>query len=373
MTPGQGCTLSPDPMTPSTLSFTRTGNAQCGQANIIVNNGTSPFQLEVIPENHQQKTIHFVTNMISFVLDLPEGSNYFIAITDSDGNSGVEGLFTVGASSDSSCLKAAATVSVGKATAVYSGSGVLMPSTSSSTTSQPTVSAISDNRAAQSSSNVPIIAGVVGGVVLLAAITLLVCWCLRRRRRQRAIPQPEHQGINPQMVNIPPYGYAVPHPNTQYPQSNVAQGYAGGYSVGAPHAHQDVTMHAPRPQSYPSGQSILLTIPPSSTQQSPSSNLFSHSTGMSPPLSGKGGYVPYEAPPSSDMSERAASSLPPGAMSPTPRDSASPLGDSSVIEPLNSPGSDGWVSGSRSPIPRSDTETVPPPYREQPSRAHFLR
>lgn len=91
-------------------------STQCGQENIVVNNGTSPFQVEIIPENvsfllafwrevkqviitiiswqHQQKTLYFATNefvrhaniqrclsliryMQGFILDLPAGSNYF--------------------------------------------------------------------------------------------------------------------------------------------------------------------------------------------------------------------------------------------------------------------------------------------------------
>lgn len=56
-------------------------SAQCGQVNIVVSNGTSPFRLEIIPEDvrfisyrlnryltlthlsqHIQKTLHFTTN-----------------------------------------------------------------------------------------------------------------------------------------------------------------------------------------------------------------------------------------------------------------------------------------------------------------------
>lgn len=68
-----------------------------------------------------------------------------VAVTDADGNSGVDGLLTVGSSSDNSCLNVAATVSVGMATSVYSGSGVLLPSSTlaiaSSSTADPSTTA----------------------------------------------------------------------------------------------------------------------------------------------------------------------------------------------------------------------------------------
>ncbi|KAF8605465.1 hypothetical protein BDV93DRAFT_605407 [Ceratobasidium sp. AG-I] len=387
-----------------TLVFGLYKNWKCGQVNIVVNNGTSPFQVEIIPEVRQQKTLHFATNEFGFVLDLPAGLYFFVAITDADGNSGVDGLLTVGSSSDNSCLNAAATVSVGMATSVYSGSGILLPSStlaisSSSATDQPTTTSVSGDGAQQSStstggnsSNVPIIAGVVAGVVTLAAVTLLICWLLRRRRTQRAMVEPVDDRPKPDMGHIQPYGYVVPHSNTQYPREGVPEihsgdlrtgmsGYPGGrlssfdeprrqsHEAFSHQFQQDITVHAPQPQSYPSGQSILLNSPPSSDQQSPASNRFSQSTGMSAPPNGKGGRVSSEASSSRDRKERVGSPLPPGAMAPAARNTTTPIGSSSIIEPPSSPGSERWFSGPGSPMTRS--ETVPPPYREQPSRSHF--
>ncbi|CAE7058212.1 unnamed protein product [Rhizoctonia solani] len=131
MSTGSGsCPLDPSPLAPSSLSFTRTGSAQCGQINYVMNNGTSPYQIELIPEIHQRKTLYFATNKFGFIMDLPTGLNVYtqVAITDADGNSGVDQLMTVGTSSDNSCLKAAETVTVGRMSTMYTGSGVSMPS-----------------------------------------------------------------------------------------------------------------------------------------------------------------------------------------------------------------------------------------------------
>ncbi|CAE6477158.1 unnamed protein product [Rhizoctonia solani] len=133
-----GCALDPSPITPSTLSFTRTGSAQCGEINYVMNNGTSPYQIEIIPEIHQRRTLYFATNKFGFIMDLPTGLNVYIAITDAAGNSGVDELMTIGTSNDNSCLKAAGTVSVGRVSTMYTGSGVSMPTAAITSTSSKT-------------------------------------------------------------------------------------------------------------------------------------------------------------------------------------------------------------------------------------------
>ncbi|KAG8728922.1 hypothetical protein FRC12_021396 [Ceratobasidium sp. 428] len=128
------CSLSANPMPPPSLSFTRTGNSQCGKVNIVVNNGTSPYQVEIIPEVRQQKTLHFATNVFDFVLDIPMSLSYIIAVTDAEGHSAIDGILAVGSSSDGSCLNAATTMTVGKFTSMITGSGVSMPSATGTAT-----------------------------------------------------------------------------------------------------------------------------------------------------------------------------------------------------------------------------------------------
>ncbi|KAG8712191.1 hypothetical protein FRC08_014922 [Ceratobasidium sp. 394] len=396
MTAGTGCTLTPSPMPPSKLNFTRTGNSQCGNVNIEVYNGTSPYQVEIIPEVRQQKTLHFATNEFGFVLDLPAGLNFFLAITDADGNSAVDGTLSVGTSSDNSCLNAAATMTVGMFTSVFSGSGVVMPSSSaispstatsqaSSTTSAGTGGQQSSNSTTGSGSSIGgIVGGVVSGVVAIAALALFLCWFLRRRRRRERDamaanrqrgegPKPETGYANP---NMP--GYSIPY-NTQYPyaavpqiqehdprdNANVVQPFmmpAAGATRQSydsyshpPVKHSAITVHAPaaRPLSDQSVQSITYYGAQSSDQYSPASNRFSQTTGTTAPIlmsndtrnstENRSAGLPWNP----DRKERVASpQLPPGAMPPS-----SPTGSS--IHP--------W-SKTMSPPPRSLTGTALPPY-----------
>ncbi|CAE6410251.1 unnamed protein product, partial [Rhizoctonia solani] len=178
-------------------------DSQCGNVDYVVNNGTSPFQVEIIPEVRQQKTLHFETNRFGFVLDLPAGLSFFVAITDANGNSAVDGILIVGTSNDNTCLNAAATVSVGVATSIYTGSGSVLPMTTSttsgyssttsqqsSTTDRPHIS----NGSKATSAKVPIIVSVVAGVTVIFVLSIL--YCIYRRQRLHPDRWAKYNNIN---------------------------------------------------------------------------------------------------------------------------------------------------------------------------------
>ncbi|QRW02152.1 hypothetical protein RhiLY_01149 [Ceratobasidium sp. AG-Ba] len=386
MTAGTGCSLSPSPMPASTLSFTRTGNSQCGNVNFVLNNGTSPYQVEIIPEVRQQKTLHFATNEFGFVLDLPTGLNFFIAVTDADGNSAVDGPLSVGSSSDNSCLNAAATMTVGMFTSVFSGSGVVMPSSLAISSASVTNSATattgtgigqqSNSSKSDRSLNTSIIGGAVGGAVALAALALFLCWFLRRRRPKRRPSSESHQqpedGPKPEMdytnPNVTPYNvsYGGHYPSMEVPQIQEHDGRASvrpfmipaSGSMHQPNSYpyttqQDgITVHAPqaRPLSNQTIQSVTYYGTQSSDQQSPASNRFSQTTGTTAPLVSNDNRSSTDNPTGlfwvPDKKERVTSpALPPGAMPPSRPESS-----------MHS-----W-NHTASPAPRSLTGTALPPY-----------
>ncbi|CAE6527628.1 unnamed protein product [Rhizoctonia solani] len=388
MTAGTGCTLNPSPLSPAALSITRNGNSQCGNVNYVVSNGTSPFQVEIIPEVRQQKTLHFETNQFGFVLDLPAGLSFFVAITDANGNAAVDGILTVGTSNDNTCLNAAATVSVGMATSMYTGSGIILPATASSiiglpsTTNQdPSATGSHINSGSNTKSvKAPIIASVVGGVALVLCVLLILYCIYRRQRRRRANSRP--------MGEIQQYQYGAPSNNLQahqgvaqpqYPsavvpeiQTSEPHLYGATYSVPRRSAEgaymsetnfSNITTHGPRPQSYQTGQTILLGDS-SSSGQSPYATRFSQSTeAASPSL---GGTVARQSPdnatsgvPYGDRKQRVASpGLPPGAMPSSPG-----LYEQWIPRTPGSPGSSNLQSFPGLP-PRSHTNTALPPYEK---------
>ncbi|KAG8725582.1 hypothetical protein FRC09_008439 [Ceratobasidium sp. 395] len=290
-------------------------------------------------------------------------------------------------------------MTAGMFTSVFSGSGVVMPSTSgtlpaSTTSSQASATTSVGNGGQQSgdtktsgaSSNAGIIGGVVAGVVVLAALAFFLCWFLRRRRRrarEAEANRPGGEGPKPQMGQTNPNpnpnmpGYNIPY-NAQYPyttlpqiqehdprdDANIIQPYvmpmAGAthqsydsYSQSPAH-HGGITVHAPaaRPLSNQSIQSITYYGTQSSDRQSPSSNRFSQNTATTAPLVSNDARSSTEnrsagLPWNPDRKERVASPpLPLGAMPP-----GSPSGSS--MHP--------W-SQSMSPPPRSLTGTALPPY-----------
>ncbi|CAE6527078.1 unnamed protein product [Rhizoctonia solani] len=380
MSTGNGsCPLDPSPITPSSLSFTRTGSAQCGEINYVMHNGKSPYQIEIIPEIHQSKTLYFATNKFGFIMDLPTGLKVYIAIRDADGNSGVDELMTVGSSNDNSCLKAAGTVSVGMASTMYTGSGVSMPSATptsflASTTTNP--GSIASTGLPQSDSdeptgikkNVPIIAGVVTGAVAIAFIIFLL-FCIHRRRKRRIASQAQSASMIQQHVNLPqnPPTYFGP-PVTQYPSLAVPQiqtpephmyapaPYAVNHGHFAPTPPSDaynpyfanMPTHTPRPRSYHTGHTPLLDGSPSN--QSPHTLHFSQGT-----PSGSGDAPTTTSRPSTGTGTPPG--LPHGALAPL-----SNLGQSGPQWVLQAPGTPPVRSLFGSPRSETLTLTTLPPY-----------
>ncbi|CAE6522367.1 unnamed protein product [Rhizoctonia solani] len=387
MTTGNdGCPLDPSPITPSTLSFTRIGSAQCGEINYVINNGTSPYRVEIIPEIRQRRTLYFSTNKFGFIMDLPTGLNVYIAITDAAGNSGVDQLMTVGTSSDNSCLKAAGTVSVGRVSTMYTGSGVSMPTATK-------VSTITDygmipsgnppgsnNKSTGGTNTVPIVAGIVAVVAAISFIILILS-CIYRRRRGRVASQPQPPaGIMQQQVNLPQYPHThyttpilqyssitAPQIQTLDPHMYAPAPYPGNHFTPMPpdgaytQDFANLTTHIPRPRSYQTGQSVLLDGK-SSPDQSPYT--FRYSQGSFPGSGNSAGGVrlsPDTAITGAqfDNNGRTMSpSLPPGAL-PSP---SSALGPSEqwVPQPPGTPGNSSIYPPLGSP--RSESATVPPYY-----------
>ncbi|CAE6497466.1 unnamed protein product [Rhizoctonia solani] len=388
MTAGnESCILEPSPIVPASLSFTRTGAAQCGQVNYVMHNGTSPYQVEILPENHQRKTLYFATNKFGFTLDLTTGLNVYVAITDAAGNSGVDDLITVGTSVDNSCLRAAATVSVGRASAMYTGSGISMPSASPTSTSA-TITITGTGRPFSGSnqstgvSKAPIIAGVVAGIVGIAFIIFLaICIYHRRRRRAAAQAQPT---MTQQQVNLPqnPHTYFGPLPVsqypsvTQYPSAAVPQIQTPEPQIYAPvpystnqfmpipssaYTHLSaVPTHAPHMQGYQSGQTLLLDGTPSPDQSPYATSRFSQGTFTG--SGGTSGLSSYTG--TTEGQQRMASpSLPPGALPPhsnlglTEQAWASQNTGNPLVRPF---------VGS----PRSETASTLPPYGPADGKSH---
>ncbi|CUA67739.1 hypothetical protein RSOLAG22IIIB_03166 [Rhizoctonia solani] len=375
MTTGNGsCALDPSPITPSSLSFTRTGSAQCGEINYLMHNGTSPYQIEIIPEIHQRRTLYFATNQFGFVMDLPTGLNVYVAITDAAGNSGVDELMTIGTSSDNSCLKAAGTVSVGRVSTMYTGSGISMPSATPTMTGQGGTGSTGRPHNGNDGStgvtkNAPIIAGIVAGIVAVAFF-IFVLICLHHRRKRRALSQPTN--MIQQQVNLAhnPYTHFVP-PVVQYPSTIIPQIQTPEPRIYAPSAQYATNMfmpmpddayiqhlanlptHVPRPHSYHTGQTPLLDGTPSVDQSRFSQGTFPGSGGLltASRMSSETG--------TTDDKQRTAStppSLPPGALAPL-----STLGPSEQQWVPQTPGTPP-IRPSLVGSPRSETLTTLPPY-----------
>ncbi|KAG9080332.1 hypothetical protein FRC06_006770 [Ceratobasidium sp. 370] len=371
------CLRAAEPMKPMSLNFTRTGNSQCGNVNIAVYNGVSPFQVEIIPAFRQPKTLHFATNEFGFVLDLPSASAYAIAISDAEGNSAVDGILTVGSSSDNSCLNVATTVTVGMFTSVFTGSGVVMPSSTlanpspgtvtstSATTNMEATQQVSSHSSKTSAFPLGAIIGVaVGGAALIAVFMLLVCCIFRHhRRRSRETPgtnQPQGEGPKPEMSHmnsgytsyVPHYAYSgapeIQDSNTSYvsepyaPSGAIATGQSHDFHANLPpFQYNEVTTHSPQarpPVQFGSYYSVSSTDP-----QALAPHRLSQDTGATTPIVGSQKSTETNSassPRSADRKERM--------ISPSP---SSPSGSRAYS----------WGMAA-SPPPRSFTGTVLPPY-----------
>ncbi|KAG8746824.1 hypothetical protein FRC10_003346 [Ceratobasidium sp. 414] len=205
VTPGAaGCNPGASPMKPSSLDVSVSGNSQCGQATVAVNNGTAPYTIEFVPAN---LIISLCTHLRSRA----------VAVYDSAGRSSVKGVYTIASSSDNSCLGAASTVTAGMFSTLYPGG------TSVSATVSPTA-------APASSSPHKLASGAVIGIAVaipVAAIILilLALWlCYRRNRRQKlrnAGDKPEIDQFDPPEPHVQGY--------TPVPTAYLGSGHTGSY------------------------------------------------------------------------------------------------------------------------------------------------
>ncbi|KAG9038074.1 hypothetical protein FRB95_003002 [Tulasnella sp. JGI-2019a] len=170
-----GVTCTSSGLTQGTLNFTLGAvTNQCNTIPITAADGTPPFTLTVLPQEYPPKHVIYDSGSFDYVLDLPAGVNTYISLQDSTGRGGVAPFFAVGASSNSSCLKVAATLAPGvpALTSVYPGF--------------PTPTSVPSSDSKGKSSLGPIIGGIVAGVLLLIAIiALLIWWFKRRQARQK--------------------------------------------------------------------------------------------------------------------------------------------------------------------------------------------
>ncbi|KAF8607947.1 hypothetical protein BDV93DRAFT_603697 [Ceratobasidium sp. AG-I] len=256
MATGTGCNLA-SPMTTSSLDVAVTGNSQCGQSIVSVNNGTAPYTVEVVPaDNRQQKTVHFASSPFSLVLDISEGVDYFLAVYDSAGHSSVEGLYTVGSSSDNSCLGAATTVTAGKFSTLYPGGTAAASSAASTSTSTATPSPKLAS---------PAIIGMgVGIPVVVLIIAGLFLWlCYKRNRRQRAVDSSEKLEID--QFDPPAAAHSYTPVATAFPYNSTTQS-GSHYDI----SNGSISQHPPVPVPYPypmdsSDRHTLNTVEGSST------------------------------------------------------------------------------------------------------------
>ncbi|CAE6474128.1 unnamed protein product [Rhizoctonia solani] len=124
MAPGVGCDLA-SPLRASSLDISIDGSRWiflCRETLVTVSNGSPPYMLKFISLDHQTpKTMRFALSPFRFRLDASAGVEYWMAVYDSRGGSGVKGPYQVESSLDGSCLGLATTVTAGKFSTIYPG------------------------------------------------------------------------------------------------------------------------------------------------------------------------------------------------------------------------------------------------------------
>ncbi|QRW20244.1 Transmembrane alpha-helix domain [Rhizoctonia solani] len=180
MTPRAGCNLA-NPLKPSTLDVEVTGESgQCQMSWVNIKNGTPPYQLEIAPIGRHQKTIHFMTSPLGFVLDMSTGLDYWLAVYDSAGHSAVMGSYKVSVTSETACLEAASTVTAGRFSTMYPG-GTTTFATSTAATATST-SSLSNTGQLKRPAIIAIAVAVPVAVIFVVA--LLIWFCYERHRRR---------------------------------------------------------------------------------------------------------------------------------------------------------------------------------------------
>ncbi|KAG8984907.1 hypothetical protein FRB93_006161 [Tulasnella sp. JGI-2019a] len=185
--PVSACT--PIILTPSELTLTINGDeSQCSTMNVTVTGGTPPYTFTAVQQDIEPKMISYSTGNFQYVLDIGAGHNVTYGVTDSTGKGATYKQFTVGSSTDTSCLTLAPTLQPLAAglTSVYQG--LTAPATASSSSS--TSGAVPGPTNASSSSGHSVsTAAVAGGVVAGVALLLLagIAGALWQRKKNRSL------------------------------------------------------------------------------------------------------------------------------------------------------------------------------------------
>ncbi|CAE6491765.1 unnamed protein product [Rhizoctonia solani] len=226
-TPQPGCNVT-NPLTPSTLDVEVTGDSgQCQMSWINIKNGTPPYRLEIAPLGRHQKTIHFLTSPLGFVLDMGAGLDYWLVAYDSAGHSAVVGSRKVSVTSETACLEAASTVTAGRFSTMYPGG-----TTTFTTSATATATSMPSNGLA-----VPAIIGVAVAVpiVSIIVIALLIFFCYKRHRRGNELE--EKPDIEP-----------VYYPGIQYtpvPTTGTSLTFAGSHHGGSSNGYCSPPLASP--------------------------------------------------------------------------------------------------------------------------------
>ncbi|CAE6415506.1 unnamed protein product [Rhizoctonia solani] len=239
MTPRAGCNLA-NPLKPSTLDVEVTGESgQCQMSWVNIKNGTPPYRLEIAPIGRHQKTIHFMTSPLGFVLDMSTGLDYWLAAYDSAGHSAVMGSYKVSVTSDIACLEAASTVTAGRFSTMYPGGTTTFRSSTTGTATATATSAPSNTGGLTRTALIGVAVGAPVAAIIIIALLIWLCY-IRHRRRNRSEEKPDAE---------PSYVY----PSAQYAAATTAgTPIAGSYyeaSSSGYHSPPVATPYSPPPMS----------------------------------------------------------------------------------------------------------------------------
>ncbi|CAE6415500.1 unnamed protein product [Rhizoctonia solani] len=218
MTPQAECNVT-NPLKPSTLDVEVTGESgQCQMSWVNIKNGTPPYRLEIAPLARHQKTIHFMTSPLGFVLDMGAGLDYWLAVYDSAGHSAVMGEYSVSVTSETACLEAASTVTAGRFSTMYpGGTTTFATSTTATATSAPSNGLVS-------STIIGIAVGVPIAAVIVIVLLIWLCYKPYRRRnelREKPEIQPVYVYPGPQYSPVPTTGSSLAFPGSHYDASSI--------------------------------------------------------------------------------------------------------------------------------------------------------
>ncbi|KAF8217554.1 hypothetical protein K438DRAFT_1795202 [Mycena galopus ATCC 62051] len=236
------------------ISFSNTVIAQCDILNFEWTGGTPPFfTVPASLGNSETLETGISTFSYSWQVNFPAGTQVSIGVGDSFNDQGISGVFTVAASSDSSCLVGDTPTGATPATGGSQPTGSTLPSHSDS---------------GGSDSDVPAIAGgAAGGAVGLIFVGLGLWYCCRRRKPNSiepptttpgtlsgtAAPLAVTRGVSTKV--LPEMGY-----QTEAYDPGKVQSSVGGTSPPPMMLHIAPAM-PPAPSTYYSDESTIAEVP----------------------------------------------------------------------------------------------------------------